>query len=342
MPVRIESGINRRTKALTHTFRRISCALTLLMVSASAFAGNNIDAREWLERMTSAMTLMGYQGTFVYSQGDSLETMRITHVVQEDGIHERLYSINGPHREVIRDSKGVRCVLGEANAIMEDRAITGAFFPVIPEEVLNNENAQYKFKIGGINRVAGRLAKKISIIPIDEYRYGYELWLDQFSGLLLKWVLYDSERKPIAKLMFTELNLGDEIRLEELISNTPPEDFVTLVSGMPESELLSKSTLEWKPATLPPGFKLSNHSVQEEKGENVFEHQVYSDGLASVSVYIENAKADSMSEQGVSKLGTANAFSRSLGTKQVTVIGEVPSVTVQTIAQAVIATTSNR
>jgi sigma-E factor negative regulatory protein RseB len=327
---------------LTQTIRRISCALILLMVNASAFAANTIDAREWLERMTSAMTKMSYQGTFVYSQGGSLETMRITHLVDEDGVHERLYSINGPHREVIRDNTGVRCILGDPNAVMEDRAITGAFFPVIPEEVLSNENAQYKFKIGSFNRVAGQVAKKISIIPVDEYRYGYELWLDQFSGLLLKWVLYDSERKPIAKLMFTELNLGDDILLEELKSNTPFEDFVKLESGMPESELLSKSTLEWKPATLPPGFKLSNHSVQEEKGENVFEHQVYSDGLASVSVYIENAKPDSGSEQGVSKLGTANAFSRSLGTKQVTVIGEVPSVTVQAIAQAVMAPTSNQ
>ncbi|MFT5139545.1 MAG: sigma-E factor negative regulatory protein RseB [Lysobacterales bacterium] len=312
-------------------------ALSLILLSSSVFAANRVEAHEWLERMTSAMTMMSYQGTFVYSHGSSLETMRITHIVGDDGVHERLYSVNGTQREVIRDKQGVRCVLGGDKSIMLDRVISGAIFPVIPNNILASENSQYTFKTGGISRVAGQLAQKISITPVDEFRYGYEFYLDQFSGLLLKWVLYDSQRQPIAKLMFTDLNLGDEIQHDELLSTTPLEEFTRLEPNMPDEQLVSSASPEWVPSSLPPGFELTINSVQEKEGKNVFEHQVYSDGLASVSVYIENLDQDEKAAHGVSKLGTANAFSRNIGTKHVTVIGEVPTVTVLSIANAVIA-----
>jgi sigma-E factor negative regulatory protein RseB len=308
----------------------------LVAVSVSAFAGDRVDGRQWLERMASTMSQMDYQGTFVYSQGTSLETMRITHLVDDTGIRERLYSVNGPHREVLRDKDGVRCVLGDDKSIMEDPMVSGAIFPDIPAEMLGHENGSYTITTGRISRVAGHLAQKISIKPVDEFRYGYELWLEQFSGLLLKWVLYDNARKPIARLMFTELSLGADIQPEELISSTPSEEFVKLDSGMPDRQLLTRTKPKWKPSSLPPGFKLAAHSIQEKEGDSVFEHQVYSDGLASVSVYIENRSEDSDARQGTSKIGTANAFSLNIGPKLITVIGEVPRVTVLSIGHSVL------
>ncbi len=322
--------------------RQTSFALVLMTLSIPVFAGNQIEAHEWLDRMTSAFNKMSFQGTFVYSQGSSLETMRITHIVDENGTRERLYSIDGTQREVIRDKDGIRCVLGNDNAVMEDRIISGTIFPDIPSTVLASENGQYTIQTGRIARVAGRLAKHISIKPVDEFRYGYDLWLDQFSGLLLKWVLLDSNGDPLAKLMFTNLNLGSDIDMDELISTTPKDRFVQVKSRMPGQHLLSANQPMWRPSVLPPGFKLATHTVQEKDGTNIFEHQVYSDGLASVSVYVEDRDKDSEAVQGVSKLGTANAFSVLLGLKLVTVIGEVPSITVQSIASAVVAPAGNQ
>ena len=90
----------------------LSCKALLLLVSISisgfAVADDSQQARIWLERMTTAMSQMSYQGTFVYVRDGVVETMRITHVTDETGVRERLYSISGPHREVIRDRKGVR------------------------------------------------------------------------------------------------------------------------------------------------------------------------------------------------------------------------------------------
>jgi sigma-E factor negative regulatory protein RseB len=310
-------------------------ALGLLAFAVHAARANDDKGRMWLERMAAAINHMSFQGTFVYAQGESLETMRITRIVDESGVHERLYSVNGPQREVLRDEKGVRCVLGDDKSVMEDPLTSSVFLSEIPLDTLTGEGARYAIQVGGIKRVAGRLVRKITIRPKDEYRYGYQLLLDQFSGLPLKWVLYDSKQNPIARLMFTELNLGDDIRREELDSPTPSEEFTWISSGMPDQKTLTNEAPKWRASELPPGFTLASHSVQEHEGESVFEHQVYSDGLASVSVYVEERSEKEGAALGASKIGIANAFSRNVGSKQVTVIGEVPTVTVHSIGNAV-------
>ena len=102
---------------------------------------------------------------------------------------------------------------------------------------------------------------------------------------------------------------------------------------MPSRQVLTRANPEWQPDSLPPGFRLATHRHQSE-GESVFEHLVYSDGLASVSVYIESNTGQPGMHQGLSRLGTANAFTRMLGSRQVTVIGEVPAATVRAIGDA--------
>ncbi len=322
---------------MNRPLRQVLSAAALIAASAPVFAEGHEEASGWLERMASAMNQMSYQGTFVYVQGESVETMRITHVVDEDGLRERLYSVTGPQREVIRDDKGVRCVLSDDRAVVQDPVVTGAIFPDIPITELTAGNRSYRFEIGGMARIAEHQGLRVTIMPEDQFRYGYDLWLEEQTGLLLKWVLFDTSKKGLAKLVFTELKLGAEIDMEELASSTPAEEFVRLDSGMPTYEVVTTgSNPEWQPDSLPPGFRLAAHSHQEEEGESVFEHLVYSDGLASVSVYIEKKAAERAAEQGLSRIGTASAFSRDLGSRQVTVIGEVPPETVQAIGNAFI------
>jgi sigma-E factor negative regulatory protein RseB len=306
----------------------------LAAISSVGHAGGAEEARHWLERMASAMNHMSYQGTFVYVRGDSVDTMRITHVVDENGLRERLYSVTGPQREVIRDRSGVRCVLSDDNAVMRDPVVTGAIFPDLPIDDLSSQDGSYSFDTGGAARIGGHKGLRVTIVPGDEFRYGYDLWLEENTGLLLKWVLFDADKNALAKLVFTELKLGSDIDLKELESSTPSQDFIKLETGMPEHQVVTRASPKWQPAKLPPGFRLAAHSHEEREGENVFEHLVYSDGLASVSVYIEKLEAASNSVQGLSQIGTANAFSRSLGSRQVTVIGEVPAATVVAIGES--------
>lgn len=313
-----------------------TCRLVLGMLAgllaAPLAASETPNARAWIERMAAAIMHMDYQGTFVYMRGEQMETLRITHVVKDDGVHERLYSVAGPHREIIRDADTVRTVLADGGSIIEEAVVSGAIFPEFP--VGEPEGAsEYRFETGGKARIAGHQGRRVTVVPKDEFRYGYDLWLEAQTGLLLKWVLFDSEQRELAKLVFTELRLGDEVDPDELISTTPPEAFVEMETPLAKRQMLSNTEPEWKPDSLPPGYRLTTHRHQS-GGNGTFEHLVYSDGLASVSVYIESKQGAPKVNSGLSRIGTAHAFKRDLGERQVIVIGEVPPATVRAIGDA--------
>ena len=134
--------------------RRTLLLLVLTSFSTMAFAGNAGQAREWLERMVDAMQQMSYQGTFVYVRGGNVETMRITHLVDETGVRERLYSVSGPHREVIRDRNGVRCVLEDSASVVEDQTVANEYFPELPLSVIDSQGSGYRLETGGLARIS--------------------------------------------------------------------------------------------------------------------------------------------------------------------------------------------
>lgn len=307
----------------------------LLDSTASLHAAEATEPRQMLERMTVAMSQMSYQGTFVYVQGDNVETMRITHVSDADGVRERLVALSGPPREVLRDSSGVRWVLADDRSVFEDAAFNRSFFPELPLNQNHHAESSYTLKLGPKARIAGHQARNLKVVPRDTYRYGYSLWLEDHSGLLLKWELIDSDRKPIARLMFTDVRLGSEVDLKELKSTSQLKKFKTVESGLPSGQRLSKAKPRWKPSKLPPGFRLTAHRYSGKEGQDSYEHLVYSDGLAAVSVYVENPAPESGAHTGINRRGTTHAFSRVSDDMRVTVVGDVPAITVKFIAEAV-------
>lgn len=303
-----------------------------ISVSGMLMAADSAPAIEWLERMTKAMRQMSYQGTFVYIRDDVVETMRITHVADENGVRERMYSISGPRREVIRNRNGVRCVLQDAGAVVEDYAVANSYFPELPLAEITDSEA-YRMYLSGTARIAGHTAHRVSILPQDKFRYGYDFWLEEQTGLLLKWVLKDSKDKALAKLLFTDFSIGSDVDVSELTPDSPAGGFRVLPTFSPAKPVVEQSSPHWLPNLLPAGFKLSSHSHETTAGSS-FEHLVYSDGLAAVSVYIEKQGSQIGVMQGVGQLGTNNAFSRLHGNLQITAIGEVPAITVKTIANS--------
>lgn len=311
--------------------RKALLLLVSIGISGTAVAGNSAQAREWLELMVTAMNQMSYQGTFVYVRDGNVETMRITHVTDDTGVHERLYSISGPHREVVRDEDGVRCILEDPAAVVEDQSVAGSYFPELPLSIIDSGNSGYRLETGGQARIAGYTARRVSISPEDDFRYGYDFWLEEQTKLLLKWVLLDASQKPLAKLMFTDFAMGSAINHDELESDSNAEDFIELKTYRKGKIVKPQFSPRWQPAKLPPGFQLTAHS-QKPVADGVYEHMVYSDGLAAVSVYVEQQEAGVDIKSGLSHLGTNNAYTRKRGDLRITVIGEVPAITVRSIA----------
>ncbi len=311
-------------------------ATLILAAAVPAAAGSDDDAAQWLERMSAAMTQMTYQGTFVYVQGDEFETMRITHVADQDGVREHLVSLSGLRREIMRDSSGVRWVQGEDLQVMEESAFGRSFFPEIPLGQSDQASAPYRLELGESERIACHSGRKLRIIPKDKFRYGYTLWLEESSALVLKWELLDSDNRRLAKLMFTELRLGSEVDVKELESTSELKKYKILESGLPPINGLSRSNPQWKPSELPTGFHLTAHRYVDQQKQKIFEHLVYSDGLAAVSVYVESAGDGAQNQlAGTSQLGTTHAYSRVTDGVLITVVGDVPAITVQSIGNAV-------
>jgi sigma-E factor negative regulatory protein RseB len=313
--------------------RRFAIIAMAVICGHSALADTVKDPLSWLERMSTAMSQMSYQGTFVFIQGERMETMRITHVTAENGVRERLVSLSGPPREVLSDANGVRWALGDNASVLADSSYNRPFFAALPQDIENTAGQSYAFKLGGESIIAGHTARNVKVTPRDHYRYGYSLWLEQATGLLLKWELVDTNRESLARLMFTDLRMGAEVDRAELEPGSALKKYKTVESDLPAADNGQTDRLHWAPSRLPPGFSLTTHRYHG--GDSEFEHLVYSDGLAAVSVYVESPDGNTDQPELAQRHGTTYAYSCISSGMRVTVVGNVPAATVEMIGKSV-------
>ncbi len=307
--------------------------LLVVTLLPEALAGE-FTPRQWLERMSQAAHQLNYDGTFVYSHDGHMQTMRIVHSSNNGIERERLLSLSGPSREVIRDNDKVTCILPDDNEVMVENTGPGRRLPLDLSARLGSLEQYYKFADGGDERIAGHNSRKIIISPLDSYRYGHALWLHHDKGLLLRSELYNEEGAVVEQLMFTALEFHDSLPAGLLEPETQGRDVVwqrdmerTVQPG--EEEL-------WRVGELPPGFVLENHRHHVMTGSSAqVEHLLFSDGLASVSVFIEPETEGNAGFIGGSRLGAVNAYTRSHQGHYITVVGEVPPLTARRIAESV-------
>lgn len=207
----------------------------------------------------------------------------------------------------------------------------------MPLDQASSAASSYKLKFGGKDRIAGHHAVNINVIPRDNYRYGYSLWLEKHSGLLLAWELLDSRRNSLAKLMFTDLRIGSEVDPAELKPSGQMQKYETVGPSLPSGRSGATDQPRWLPSRLPPGFEMTVHRFHRVPGDEnaMFEHLVYSDGLAAVSVYVESTNVPEGFRSGINRHGTTHAFSRLKEEMLITVVGDVPAMTVQLIGNSV-------
>jgi sigma-E factor negative regulatory protein RseB len=288
------------------------------------------DARAWLERMNRAVRELDYEGYFVYSHGDALDAMHIVHVNRDGHERERLISLNGAAREVLRDDKAVTCLLPRRDRIKVSRRPIGrSFSPLLPVET-DALAKNYRFSIGPGQRVAGRQAVTIDIQPKDDLRYGYLFSLDRNNALPLRSVMRDVEGRTLSQILFTNLRIGAEVAGVE-VASVPDE----ISDSKASSEALERVRLQapcCQFSELPPGFALSMHRHRVIDNEQEAEHFVFSDGLTSVSVYVEPYQAGK-GLSGTVNMGSVNLLGIHLAPFQVTLVGEVPVQTLQQFAE---------
>lgn len=309
----------------------------LLMPSAFADSNNNNTAF-WLNKMNTALHTLNYEGNFVYIHNNRIETMRIIHRADSHGGMERLVSLTGPEREVIRDHKEVKSIVPENHSVLIERRYAYAHIPApIPQVIYEDKlKTYYKFKYLGDDRVAGNVCKIISIEPRDSFRYGYRLWLDASNGMLLRSDLLTQSGVPIERVMFTSITYPKTIPNSAFKATEIKPGFVWNIQGGIEKQSQAETRVHWKVADLPPGFIMSMNDVQR-LANTLYpvRHLVFSDGMASVSVFVEKITPGHQLLIGPSRMEAISAYGRRIGDHNITVVGEVPPETVELIALSI-------
>lgn len=303
---------------------------------AAAENDDAMRAQRLLERVSQAAAELNYDGTFVYRNGDWMESMRIIHRAASagGGAQSRLLSLSGAAREVIRDDNRVTCILADSESVQisksKPRAVTG--FSVFNPRGDFQQHYSLSTAVG--ERVADRDTRQVNVMPKDEYRYGYRLSVDTDSGLLLKSELLNLHGKPLEQIIYTTLTLPQSIPDELLKPGISGQGFTWNIRDAPRApERESKWAVSWLPA----GFAMQDRATDPAAlGRMPVEHLVYTDGLASVSVFIEHLQAAGDGLEGISTMGAVNAFGIMLDGFQVTAVGEVPEAAVERIARSVV------
>lgn len=318
----------------TMAWFRYSCTLAIaaLLISQGAAAGSETSeqARQWLTRMASAAIAVSYEGTFVYLQGPHLETM---HIVQNADIgRQRLSSLNGMHREVVVSSEYGVCLLPNQRLAFNAPGRHGLGAPMGSPEDLDRLEGLYAFALAGTDRVAGHPVQVVDLVPRDALRYGYRLWLEESTGVLLRSALLDEHQGVLEQLMFTNVRFGE-------VPSIPGDAGALEGEGDADKEPAGSRGQEggdWVLDELPAGYSQVMQTRYLRNDGSETEHIVVSDGLATVSVFVE-----SIPEQGApvlegdSRLGAMSAFGRVVDGHQVLVVGEAPQGAVKLISAAV-------
>ncbi len=326
----------------------IFCCMVSHLALANSAVNSSAEIKNWLERMSIASTALSYKGRFFYNRDGKTSLMEIVHVVGKKGSRERIISLSGADQELIRDQNGNVYLMNLGSPLLIDQG--GRDIPLAVRINANLERLleNYTFELAGIDRVAGYKSQIMHISPLDKYRYSYRLWVDVETGFLTRSQLLNEKGDVMEHIMFSDIELmakPTELLFEAVLYE---QDLAVASKNIvvPQEQVLQQSTTTdnqeafWSISGSPLGFWRTHSQDKVSLGEKKsITYLMVTDGLASVSIYIEPFKNLGNDLIGVSRSGALSAYGRVLNEHHITVVGEVPPLTVKRIGDAVIQTT---
>ena len=281
---------------------------------------------EWLVRIHDASRKRAYTGTFVVSVGAEMASARIWHVSDGEQQMERVESLTGAPRSTFRHNNHVVIFFPEAKvARSEEREAMGIF----PNFLKSNDSAVaefYNLKVLESERVAGLDTEVVQLIAKDALRYSYRIWTERKSGLVVKLQTLDVAGHVIEQAAFSELNLDAPVKMEKLAA------MMNNTAGLKLEQVdMIKTTATAQGWTMPrgvPGFASMNCFKRPETMQWIF-----SDGLATVSLFIEPFDRKRHTQEGVWSMGATQTLAKRLDDWWLTAVGEVPAPTLKVFAQ---------
>lgn len=309
--------------------------LGLTVPALAAESGVTRDGVTWLKKMAGASRQLNYNGTFVYRHGNQTETSRIVHYVnQAGGEFERMETLDGPAREVIRTNDQIICYLPETKTVIIEKRGKRRFPALLPEH-LTGVADNYTVRATQMDRVAGHDCQIVLLIPRDKMRYGHHFCAEPTSGLLLRARTFNEKNEPLESFAFTELKMGGGFNRDDVRSRYAARSKDWRVDHSQDLVADAPGDTGWVLTQQPAGFKKMTELTRSFAGRSAkVSHIVFSDGLAAVSVFIEPSSPRARSVRSLSHQGAVNIYTRTVSDHMVTVLGEAPATTVMQIANS--------
>ena len=319
-------------------------ALVLILL-AGIFSGTALsqpqklsqhDAITALKQVAYAGRSLNFTGIFVLQKGDHFETCRITHHGGGSQELEKIERMDGNPLEITRINDDILVYIPEDKLVKSKAGVQERSFPSLTEDQLNTVGHNYDVYVGNVDRIAGRFATHITLLPKDKLRYRHELWIDQKTGLQIKAQMFTDRNELVEQIMFTEISVGNHVTEDMTRSIYEDEALAWRMDRGARSQLRNAAAKRlWAVSKPPPGFK-QVMELQRKVGATGSRVQlVFSDGFAAVSVFIDSRRNNGF-RAGLGREGSLNVYRRVLDDQFVTVLGDVPANTVKQIGDSLI------
>lgn len=287
-----------------------------------------------LQRMLDAAGSLNYRGHVVQIEGNHTQSLRVMHRAGANGGDDRVHSLQGRYWELRRTGSACRVALTDGKPA-RDEALVAAMFPSLLPQRLQRLAQYYDFEPIGSGRLADRAAEFTVARPRDQFRFAYLLVTDAQTGLLLKASLIDGRGRELRQAFFVDLELLPELPAADWEQPHPAASPALVWSEYTLDRRELGKDVPWRLSSLPPGFRLGDYARGRlPGGSQEVEQLTVSDGLATVSVFIDRASSGEQPLQGVSRIEALPAYGTTIGGHHVVLLGAVPVATLEHIAKA--------
>ena len=301
-------------------------------------AGADTPLHSWLLRVHQAARQSVYTGTFVVSSSAGMASARIWHVCEGAQQLERVETLSGTPRAIFRHNDQVVTFFPQSKIAVAEVRETLGLFPTLLKSTDSSIGDFYQLKPLGNERIAGFDADVFHLLPKDQLRYGYRVWNEKKTGLIIQLQTLDVNNKVLEQAAFSELQLGAVVSAAKLSRSGSTEGYRVV-----RPDLL-KTTADVEGWVLPKpvdGFKPMGCYIRPAAANAVDGNAqstmqwVFSDGVATVSLFVEAFEARRHLREGATDMGGATqTLTRRIGKWWATAVGEVPLATLSAFALA--------
>ena len=309
------------------------CCLLLPLLGQAATAEED----PWLalEKAGQAARKLNYKGIFVYQSEHAVSNMQITHVNAPQGEFARVMSLDGAPREVLRQGNEAVIYSPQNEKVMIEKRRVQNSFPALLPGLADTLKLSYQARVAGQERIGGRDGVVIQLSPRDHYRYGYRFSVDRESGLLLKSMMLNEKQEVVEQVAFSQLTLMPMSGMDWFHPNV--ERGKNYIMRLEDAVMPSRMEADaWRVMQMPPGFvKVDQVTLSMPGKTSPVRQMIFSDGIASVSLFIETLDKGVTPKSGHLSQGATNVYANTVDGYQVVVVGEVPEIVVRQIGDSV-------